>query len=389
MRTSLKVVGLFAGVGGFELGFAKAGHETTTLVERWAPACAVLRARFPEARVLEVDVERLDTLPRDTDVLTAGFPCQDLSSVGLKDGIAGRKSGVVSHVFRLLRKQPVRWVILENVPFLLDLERGKAVEYLTTSLTRMGYSWAYRVIDAEAFGLPQRRRRLVLVASQDGDPRNVLLTRSMSRPSPPVDHRTYACGFYWTEGTRALGWAVDATPPVKGGSAVGVPSPPAIAMPDGSIVTPSIRDSERLQGFDEDWTVPAETLVRPGFRWTLVGNAVSVPVAAWVGKQLLTRRIYDASQDRPLANGDRWPKAAWAIGKGPIHSSPVTPWPEWAPRLHLADFLSEPRRPLSRQATRGFLGRAERGSLRFADGFIDQVRRHGEVMAQLERRGAA
>ena len=97
------------------------------------------------------------------------------------------------------------------------------------------------------------------------------------------------CGFYWTEGLRGLGWAVDAVPTLKGGSTIGIPSPPAIwNSGDGSITTPDIRDAERLQGFDADWTLPALDVggVRRGHRWKLVGNAVSVPVARWVGDRL-------------------------------------------------------------------------------------------------------
>src|SRR5213076_10234 len=102
----------------------------------------------------------------------------------------------------------------------------------------------------------------------------------------PVDDPTdFPCGFYWTEGIRGLGWAVNAVPTLKGGSTVGVPSPPAIWMPAGEIVTPSLCDVERLQGFETDWTKPAEKVVRPSLRWKLVGNAVSVPVAAWLGRR--------------------------------------------------------------------------------------------------------
>ena len=79
---------------------------------------------------------------------------------------------------------------------------------------------------------------------------------------------------------------VNAIPTLKGGSTVGVPSPPAIWLPDGRFVTPDIRDAERLQGFAVDWTRPAETVRRRSFRWKLVGNAVSVPVAKWVGDRL-------------------------------------------------------------------------------------------------------
>src|SRR5205085_1161789 len=107
------------------------------------------------------------------------------------------------------------------------------------------------------------------------DPRDVLLTQDIGEPEPQ-DPRGLACGFYWTEGVRGLGWAVNAVPTLKGGSSIGIPSPPAVLMPNGAIVKPDIRDLERMQGFDVDWTKPAERIVRKGHRWKLVGNAVTV-----------------------------------------------------------------------------------------------------------------
>ncbi len=133
-----------------------------------------------------------------------------------------------------------------------------------------------------------------------------LLTTDAGEPAPADDLEGLACGFYWTEGVRGLGWAVDAVPTLKGGSTIGIPSPPAIWMPDGEIVVPEIRDAERLQGFDADWTEPAAaTSRRKGARWKLVGNAVSVPVARWVGERLVTCADYDQedADSRPAVHG--------------------------------------------------------------------------------------
>ena len=77
-------------------------------------------------------------------------------------------------------------------------------------------------------------------------------------------------GFYWTEGVRGLGWAPDAIPTLKNGSTIGIASPPAILLPWGEVMTPDIRDAERLQGFAEDWTLPAESVsLDLRLRWSL------------------------------------------------------------------------------------------------------------------------
>ncbi|MCF6746611.1 DNA (cytosine-5-)-methyltransferase [Blastococcus sp. KM273128] len=375
----MRVAGLFSGIGGFELGLRTSGHEASLLVENFPPALHVLRRRFPDVKV-EEDVRDVTAIPTGTDLLVAGFPCQDLSSVGRKAGITGSKSSLVAEVFRILKTGDVPWVVLENVPFLLSLNKGSALSFVTQTLTALGYRWCYRVVDSNAFGLPQRRNRWFLVASRVGDPRDVLLADQATPPSVVDDYRSAACGFYWTEGMRAFGWTVDGVPPIKCGSSVGVASPPAIRTPSGEFITPDIRDAERLQGFPEDWTAPAEEVARPGQRWRLVGNAVSPPVAQWLGERLALPGFYDPSNDRPI-EGPPWPRqAAWADYDGRIHAAKVSAFPAWLPRDPLATFLRHGGRPLSARAANGFLSRTRKGSLRFPAGFLADLEEHARSM---------
>jgi DNA (cytosine-5)-methyltransferase 1 len=368
----MKVVGLFAGVGGLELGMSASGHHAQLLVENSPAAMHVLRRRFPDTKI-EGDVRDLASLPSGTDVVVAGFPCQDLSSVGRKVGIDGARSSLVGEVFRLLKQSEVPWVVLENVPFLMSLARGAALGLITETLTELGYRWAYRVVDSNAFGLPQRRNRWYLVASRVSDPRDVLLADDCERPTPEWVYPYVACGFYWTEGMRSFGWGVDCVPPIKCGSSVGVASPPAIRLPSGHYVTPDLRDTERLQGFPADWTAPAEEVAKRGERWRMVGNSVSAPVAAWVGRRLASPGRYDRSDD-PTWTGLKWPRrAAWAELDGVVHAADVGPWPEWQTRQGLAEFLDYPGKPLSARAASGFLRRTEKGTLRFPPGFLAEL----------------
>jgi DNA (cytosine-5)-methyltransferase 1 len=234
--------------------------------------------------------------------------------------------------------------------------------------------WAYRVVDARAFGLPQRRLRVLMLASRTEDPRPVLFGTDAGAHEigdPAVD----PCGFYWTEGVRGLGWAVNAVPTLKGGSGLGIASPPAVRLPSGEIVTPGIVDVERLQGFSRDWTAPALTVpgVRAGHRWKLVGNAVSVRMATWVGGRLADPSGEAMPEDGVLS-GQRWPTAAWGRA-GTAYRVPVSPWPIHAPYEDLRWFL-EDSQLLSARATAGFLRRAGRGTLRFPPGFLADVQNH-------------
>lgn len=380
----LIVAGLFAGIGGIERGLHETGHRTELLCENDPAAVDVLRERFPDTLVVG-NVKELHQLPSSVDVLAAGFPCQDLSPAGLTAGIDGERSGLVDEVFRLLEPVPgPRWVLLENVPFMLQLDRGRAMRYLTARLEQLGYLWAYRVVDTRAFGLPQRRQRVLMLASRTHDPRPILFGQDVGEPSfgswPQV-----ACGFYWTEGLRGLGWAADAIPTIKGGSTVGIPSAPAIWRTDGTIATPDIRDLERLQGFDADWTAPPVGAVkkRVTSRGKLVGNAVSVPVAKWLGQRFLSTDTYRADRDLPAERGP-WPAAAWGA-EGHIVGVDVSMWPVNEPYQHLEEFLRYPAVPLSQKATAGFLERAERGTLNFHPAFLRAVKNH---LARVSRKTA-
>ncbi|MBK6941512.1 MAG: DNA (cytosine-5-)-methyltransferase [Planctomycetes bacterium] len=370
-------IGLFAGIGGLELGLHRAGHSTVSLCEIDPAAISVLTERFREAH-LSQDVREVDRIPAGVDLLSAGFPCQDLSQAGRTAGIRGARSGLVSHVFRLLEDRAIPSVLLENVPFMLRLGRGSAMSYVVDEFERLGYRWAYRVVDARSFGLPQRRQRVYFLAMRHEDPRRVLFADDASTEVVDGDERSngVACGFYWTEGTRGLGWAVNSVPTLKGGSSVGVPSPPAIWMPDGRIVTPSLRDAERLQGFPVDWTEPAERVVRASMRWKLIGNAVSVPVASWLGRRLAAPGTAAVAGSLRLRAKSPWPNAAFNVGEGRF-SVDVSMWPVSAEQLSLAEFVRWPR-PLSIRAASGFLARARNSSLRFPPGFLRAIERHIE-----------
>ncbi len=373
------MVGLFAGIGGLELGLGEHGWRTELLCEIDAGAQAVLRARFGDAPV-HSDVTKLRALPAGIELVAAGFPCQDLSQAGRTAGITGARSGLVDEVFRLVKRQRgPRWLLIENVPFMLQLGRGAAMRHITDALEDLGYTWAYRVVDARAFGLPQRRQRVLMLASRTEDPREVLFAEDAGQATVG-DADVHPCGFYWTEGVRGLGWAVNAVPTLKGGSSIGIASPPAVRLPSGEMVTPGIVDAERLQGFDPDWTAPATDAlgVRPGHRWKLVGNAVSVRMASWAGQRLANPQPYVGTDETLLIPGQRWPAAAW--GKDRVsYAVPMSTWPVHEPYEDLSGFLEDPRL-LSARATAGFLRRTRMGNLRFPPGFINDVENHLDRM---------
>ncbi len=380
---SFSVAGLFAGIGGIELGLHESGATTELLCEWWEPAQAVLAERFPDAPLVG-DVQELDRLP-DVDLVTAGFPCTDLSQAGRTKGITGAASGLVGEVFRLVEDRRVPLLMLENVRNMLVLDKGEAMRFLVDELEALGYRWAYRLVDSRFTGVPQRRQRVIFLASQDLDPRSVLFADEAGEPAD--DHfRDDVYGFYWTEGVRGLGWARDAVPTLKGGSTIGIPSPPAIWNPSGDvdrrIVTPQIDEAEQLQGFPRGWTEPANEISnRKGTRWKLVGNAVTVGVSRWVGERLLQPGL-PMLDGRPLERGERWPTAAYGAN-GKAWAVDLSLWPRHEKYRHLSDIVKLDRAPqLSARATAGFYSRTQKGSLNFVDEFIVDIAEHAALMAE-------
>ncbi len=242
------------------------------------------------------------------------------------------------------------------------------------------YSWAYRILDTQAFGLPQRRRRLFMVASTAIDPRAVLLSDDAgARSGMKLALTKRPAGFYWTEGRSGVGLTDDALPPLKGGSGLGIASPPAALWPDGIVRVPGIAEAERLQGFPKGWTRAASG--GRGVRWRLVGNAVSVPVAHWLGRRFQKPRPY-TRVDEALLPRSKWPNSAWGAD-GRRWTAAVSDRPIDMGVPSLKEFASADWKSLSLRAASGFFLRTQQGSLRFSKGFLSRIE------AYVERQSAA
>jgi DNA (cytosine-5)-methyltransferase 1 len=377
----MKIAGLFSGIGGLELPFHTRGMKAELLCDVWDASRIVLSQRFAGVKLHE-DIRALKRLPDGTNVVTAGFPCTDLSQAGRTAGINGKESGLVAHVFRLLEKRQIEWLVLENVRNMLVLDGGAAMAYLVGRLEHLGFKWAYRLVDSRFSGVPQRRQRVLFVASRKQDPREVLF----SDEAGEIDDsklKSDAFGFYWTEGLTGLGWAKDAVPPLKGGSTVGIASPPAIWVrnaPHGKrIILPSIEEAEALQGFPSGWTGPAQQSTRNGPRWKLVGNAVTVGVADWLVERLLAPGDVAVKGVRWDRTG-KWPDAAYG-SNGKVWQFEASQWPVQRKYRHLTEVVNTvDASPLSYRATAGFLERASRSKLKFSPEFIADLQAHLMIM---------
>lgn len=364
----MSVTGLFAGIGGFELAFSQVGLDTEMLVEVDSAANLVLASQFPDVE-MHTDIFDLINLPSSTSILTAGFPCQNLSMAGDKSGIEGSKSGVVRKMFELIEKSTVPLVVIENVYFMLQLDSGKGMEWLVDQFEHLGFRWAYRVLDTMGFGLPQRRRRVYFVASRDVDPRMILFADETDRPTLPKPDLSVPLGFYWTEGKSGVGITIDGIPPLKVGSSLGIPSAPAVLFTDGEVLMPSLRACERLQGFPPGWTDAPVNGEKKDPRWRLVGNSVSVPVARWVAERINTPGEVSEFELTEVDAWQRWPDAAWNV-EGRRVGVNASDRPTRTELPSILQFRDETWTRLSDRALNGFISRAIAGGLKMPEGFI-------------------
>jgi DNA (cytosine-5)-methyltransferase 1 len=162
-------VSLFAGVGGFDLALERNGVKVVASVEIDKKAQEVLKKHFPQSTIFGditgVTGEQLIAAgfePRN-GIITGGFPCQDLSVAGKRAGLGGSRSGLFWEICRLLDETRAQNFILENVPGLLNSNNGADMAVVLEALVERGYRVAYRVLDAQHFGVPQRRRRVFIV----------------------------------------------------------------------------------------------------------------------------------------------------------------------------------------------------------------------------------
>lgn len=167
----MRFVSLFAGVGGFDLGFERAGWTCVGQVEIDKHCQTVLKRHWPDVP-LHDDVttakEWADEcgLVGRVDLVCGGFPCQDVSVAGKRAGLAGQRTGLFWDALAFATHVEAGWLVLENVPGLLSSNSGRDFGTVITAMADAGYRHIeWRVLDSQFHGVAQRRRRLFVVGS--------------------------------------------------------------------------------------------------------------------------------------------------------------------------------------------------------------------------------
>lgn len=332
----MKAVSLFAGVGGFDLALTQLGVEVVASVEIDRRARSVLRKHFPTTQLLEdiSDVTGKQLFKfgfEQSGIIVGGFPCQDLSRAGKRAGLAGARSGLFWEICRLLDETKAQYIVLENVPGILSSNDGEDMGTVVGALVERGYGIAYRILDSQYFGVPQRRRRVFIVGSlgNSGElPAEILAiaegserysgSRKQTRQdfanaittgaredyagsfelwdfptesiSPCLSSRRAADTLTYSKARRAQNaddyetWEEGRVAPTLNVSENTNDARATVIIRDDVTVrriTPI--ECERLQGFPDNWTAGQAD----SHRYKQMGNAITVPVVKWIIRRLL------------------------------------------------------------------------------------------------------
>jgi DNA (cytosine-5)-methyltransferase 1 len=174
--SAVNVLSLFSGVGMGDLAAERVGLPVVAMAEIDTQARGVLRHRFPGVPIFDDVKEVTGDAARSAGfagpaggVVVAGSPCQDLSVAGKRAGLDGARSGLWWEVVRICDETQAEWLVWENVPGALSSNGGRDFGTVLGSLVDLGMGFAWRVLDAQHFGVPQRRRRIFLVARRASD----------------------------------------------------------------------------------------------------------------------------------------------------------------------------------------------------------------------------
>jgi len=183
MTNKLKVISLFSGAGGMDIGFKDAGFDIAVTVEQDPSCCNTIRTNNPESLVIEGDICEITTQdilktanlkPLEAALVIGGPPCQSFSLAGKRMGLDDERGMLILEFSRVVREALPKAFVMENVKGMLNWERGKAIEAVLNEFKEpiefngleYHYDVSYEVLNASNYGVPQHRERLFIVGNR-------------------------------------------------------------------------------------------------------------------------------------------------------------------------------------------------------------------------------
>jgi len=165
-RHPLTAADFFAGIGGFRIGFEKAGYRIVYANDNDKYCCETYKTNFGEIDPRDIRSIDPESLP-DFDVLLAGFPCQPFSMVGKRNGLEDDRGKLFFYIVKILNAKQPRAFVLENVKHLLYQKGGEIFKKIIKTLEWAGYRVFYQILNSQNFGVPQYRERLFIVGFEN------------------------------------------------------------------------------------------------------------------------------------------------------------------------------------------------------------------------------
>lgn len=293
----IRVIDLFAGCGGLSLGFQNAGFDIVAAFDNWDQAISIYRRNFNHP-ILKRDLNDVtdisDLEDYSPDIIIGGPPCQDYSSAGHRNEDLGRAKLTLKYAEIITRIKP-RYFLMENVP---NIQKSEKLEIILKMFAKAGYGISRMVMDASKCGVPQKRKRYVVVGGLDepnGFLDELLLEGQTEKSMTLRDYFGDSLGFeYYFRVPRSYSrrgiFSIDEPSmtirgvdrPVPSGYP-GHPNDPVPLNPSIRTLTPQERSWIQTFPKDFDWGEGSKTNLNQA-----IGNAVPVKLAEYIAKCLKT-----------------------------------------------------------------------------------------------------
>ena len=320
-KNEYNVNSFFAGIGGFDVAFEKHGFSTTFLCEI-NPFCnQILDRHWPHVKKAgDINIIIPDDIPQ-SNVWCGGFPCQDISvarGASARLGLKGSRSGLFYRFAELIEAEKPEVVIVENVAGLFTSNNGRDFGVILQTLSSLGYAVAWRLLNSRYFGVPQSRTRVYLCCWRNNPQKALSVMFDKKGAVKPQNERV---DFITEDNARNTYPKVPKVAyclAASSGRHTGTDWSRTYVVCKNGVRRLSPVESERLQGFPDNWTLPSEELINDEnintLRYTAIGNAVSVPVVEWVAKKVkkqLSNKVKEKDLEDDILSYHDLKKSNW------------------------------------------------------------------------------
>ena len=185
-KKKYRVISLFSGAGGMDLGFINAGFDIVWANDFFKEAVESYRKNV-DSRIVYGDITKIDSseMPDDIDLVIGGFPCQGFSVANTKRSMKDERNFLYKEMLRVIDDKKPKFFVAENVKGILSIKKGKVFEIIKKDFKKLGYNVDAKLLNAAEYGVPQARERVVIIGNRIG------VKNPYPKPTHWVDSKKY------------------------------------------------------------------------------------------------------------------------------------------------------------------------------------------------------